>query len=208
MLNRLPSTASPAPTPHHALLDTPPRYDHLRVFGCACYPNTSTTASHKLAPRLTRYVFLRYSPDHKGYRFFDLTSRRVLISRHVVFYESDFPYSTSSTPSPDHELDSLFSTDPVVQSPLPVCPFTAGFPGAPAPLPVTPAAPSAAPVPPSRYTRPQDLLSCRARPRGLLVFHARPRCLLLNLRGTLSRCRCTGVGRRRHRCRLRLRRLL
>ena len=35
LLNRLPSTASPAPTPHHALFGTPPRYDHLRVFGCA-----------------------------------------------------------------------------------------------------------------------------------------------------------------------------
>ncbi|WVZ81687.1 hypothetical protein U9M48_029039 [Paspalum notatum var. saurae] len=56
LLNRLPSTASPAPTSHHALFGTPPRYDHLRVFGCACYPNTSTTAPHKLAPRSTRCV--------------------------------------------------------------------------------------------------------------------------------------------------------
>src|SRR6185436_1434276 len=77
------------------------------TFGCACYPNTSATAPHKLAPRSTR-VFLGYSPDHKGYRCFDLTSRRVLISRHVVFDESDFPNSTSSTPSPDPELESLF----------------------------------------------------------------------------------------------------
>ena len=79
LLNRLSSTASPAPTPHHALFGTPPCYDHLRVFGCACYHNISATATHKLAPRSTR-VFLGYSPDHKGYRCFDLTSRRVLIS--------------------------------------------------------------------------------------------------------------------------------
>ncbi|WVZ97078.1 hypothetical protein U9M48_042639 [Paspalum notatum var. saurae] len=52
LLNRLSSTACPAPTLHHALFGTP-RYDHLRVFGCACYPNTSATASHKLAPRST-----------------------------------------------------------------------------------------------------------------------------------------------------------
>ena len=76
-----------------------------------------------------------------------LTSRRVLISRHVVFDESDFPYSTSFTPSPDPELESLFPTDPVVQPPLPVFSFPAGFPGTPAPLPVIPAAPRAAPVP-------------------------------------------------------------
>jgi hypothetical protein len=147
LLNRLQSTASPAPTPHHALFGTPPRYDHLQVFGCACYPNTSATASHKLAPRSTRCAFLGYSPDHKGYRCLDLTSRRVLISQHVVFDESDFPYPTSSTPSPDPELETLFPTNPVVQPPLPVCPFPAGFPGTPAPSPVIPAAPSAGPVP-------------------------------------------------------------
>ena len=147
LLNRLSSTTSPALTPHHALFGTPPRYDHLRVFGCACYPNTSATASHKLAPRST-CVFLGYSSDHKGYRCFDLTSRRILISRHVVFDESDFPYSTSFTPSPDPELESLFPTDPVVQPPLPVCPFPAGFSGTPAPLPVIPATPCAAPGPP------------------------------------------------------------
>jgi len=35
-----------APTPHLAVFGTPPRYDHLRVFGCACYPNTTATAPH------------------------------------------------------------------------------------------------------------------------------------------------------------------
>jgi hypothetical protein len=88
-------------------------------------------------------VFLGYSPDHKGYRCFDLASDRVLISRHVVFDESDFHYTTP-TPSLDPKLESLFS-DPVVQPPIFVFPFLAGFPGAP-PAPV-PAAPHAVPVP-------------------------------------------------------------
>jgi len=106
----------------------------MTTFGCACYPNLSATASHKLAPRSTRSVFLGYSPDHKGYRYLDLTSRRIIISRHIVFDESDFPFSTSSTPTTDHELDSMFPTDPVVQQLLSACPCPAGFPGAPAPL--------------------------------------------------------------------------
>ncbi|WVZ55001.1 hypothetical protein U9M48_005722 [Paspalum notatum var. saurae] len=187
LLNRLPSTASPAPTPHHALFGTP-RYDHLRVFGCACYPNTSATAPHKLAPRSTRCVFLGYSPDHKGYRCFDLTSRRVLISRHVVFDESDFPFSFTSTPASDLELESLFPTDPVVQPPLsersagppPVCP-----PNGLAPSPVVPAAPP----------RPRSALPRHARPRMLrrpLPIPAWPPCLPCAMR---SPCVSTNVTR-------------
>ena len=95
------------------LFDTPPRYDHLRVFGCACYPTTTATTPHKLAPRSTLCVFLGYSPDHKGYRCFDLTSRRVLISRHVVD-ESVFSFTTTTPSTSDLDLFSLFPTNAVV----------------------------------------------------------------------------------------------
>ena len=46
-------------------------------------------------------VFLGYLAHHKGYRCLDLSSNRVIISRHVVFDESAFPYAErASTPSP------------------------------------------------------------------------------------------------------------
>jgi transposase InsO family protein/small nuclear ribonucleoprotein (snRNP)-like protein len=113
LLNRLPSKAVSHPTPHFALYGTTPSYDHLRVFGCACYPNTSATAPNKLSPRSTRCLFLGYSPDHKGYRCLDLTSHRIIISRHVVFDEDVFPLAGSTPPT---DLDSLLESDPV---PLP-----------------------------------------------------------------------------------------
>ena len=120
LLNRLPSATCPAPRPHHALFGTPPRDDHLRVFGCACYTNTTATAPHKLAPRSTLCVFLGYSPDHKGYRCYDLTSDRVLISRHVVFDKSVFPFSTTdaTNSTPELDLSSVFPTNPMVEPPL------------------------------------------------------------------------------------------
>jgi hypothetical protein len=60
LLNILPTKTLNFSTPHFALFGTAPVYDHLRVFGCACYPNLSATAPHKLAPRSTLCVFLGY----------------------------------------------------------------------------------------------------------------------------------------------------
>jgi len=98
LINILPTKTLGFSTPHHALLGTPPAYGHLRVFGCKCYPNLSATASHKLAPRSTLCVFLGYSTHHKGYRCLDLSSNRVIISRHVIFDETAFPFAERNGP--------------------------------------------------------------------------------------------------------------
>jgi hypothetical protein len=112
LLNLLPTKAISASTPHFALFGTTPSYAHLRVFGCACYLNTSATAPHKLPPRSYRCVFLGYYSEHKGYQCLDLTMNCMLISRHVVFDESSFPFA-SSGPPPD-DLDSFVSSSPAV----------------------------------------------------------------------------------------------
>jgi hypothetical protein len=72
LLNRLPTTAIQAACPHLALFGSAPSYEHLRFFGCTCYPNTTVTAPHKLSPRSTRCIFLSYSADNKGYRVVQL----------------------------------------------------------------------------------------------------------------------------------------
>jgi hypothetical protein len=104
------------------MYDTTPSYDHLCVFGCVCYPNTSATAPKKLSPRSTRCLFLGYSPNHKGYRCLDLTSHRIIISRHVVFDEDVFPLAGSTPPT---DLDSLLESDPIPPTPgAPPCAVT------------------------------------------------------------------------------------
>lgn len=67
LLNRRPCRATGTVTPHELLLGTPPTYDHLRVFGCLCYPNQSATTANKLSLRSVACVFLGYPADHKGY---------------------------------------------------------------------------------------------------------------------------------------------
>jgi hypothetical protein len=165
------------PTPYFALYGTAPIYDHLRVFGCACYPNISATAPHKLSPRSTRCLFLGYSSDHKGYRCLDLASNRIIISRHVVFDEDVFPLAG---PSPPTDLDSLVESDPVSPSsqaprlaPLPA-PRAASTPRL-APIPAPRAAPLITPAPrvaPS--TMPAPIPAPRAAPSTTPVPRATP----------------------------------
>jgi hypothetical protein len=95
LLNRLPTTTIQATCLHVALFGSVPSYEHLRVFGCTCYPNTAATAPPKLSPCSTRCVFLGYSTDHKGYRCLNLSTNRLIVSRYVVFDEDSFPLTAS-----------------------------------------------------------------------------------------------------------------
>jgi hypothetical protein len=110
-LNRLPTTAIQAACPHLSLFDSTPSYKHLHVFGCTCYPNTTATTPHKLSPRSTRCVFLGYSVDHKGYCCLDLSTNRLVVSRHVVFNEDSFPLAASPSLT---DLDFLCESGPTV----------------------------------------------------------------------------------------------
>jgi hypothetical protein len=97
LLNRLPTTVIQAACSHLALFGSTLSYEHLRIFGCTCYPNTIATTLHKLSPRSTRCVFLGYSVDHKDYCCLDLSINRLIVSRHVVFDEDSFPLAASSS---------------------------------------------------------------------------------------------------------------
>lgn len=59
----------------------------------------------KLQPRSTPCIFLGYPSNHKGYRCLDLHTKDIIISRHVVFDESVFPFgSMSPHQSPNYDF--------------------------------------------------------------------------------------------------------
>ncbi|KAJ9565218.1 hypothetical protein OSB04_001184 [Centaurea solstitialis] len=118
--NLLPSTTIQYKTPFEVLFGFSPTYSHLRVFGCLCYPNTAPTAPHKLAPRSSACVYLGSSTDHRGYRCLDLITQKVIISRHVVFDETHFPFPDFQ-PRPSSEDYDSFDVDdsPPSLTPIP-----------------------------------------------------------------------------------------
>ncbi|KAL8128984.1 hypothetical protein V2J09_018139 [Rumex salicifolius] len=136
-MNITPTTTLHMRTPHQVLFRQLPSYNHLRVFGCLCFPNLTATTAHKLEPRTRPYVFLGYALQHRGYRCLDLESQKVIISRHVIFDESIFPFRTPPIPTTTDSEDSLplFPSDPTD--------FTL-----PTAQPPRPRAPTCAPSPP------------------------------------------------------------
>jgi hypothetical protein len=137
-------------TPHELLLGHATDYSHLRVFVSLCYPNTTATTPHKLAPHNIPCVFLSYSAESKGYRCYNPSTRRVITSSHVYFNEIVFPFRSSySTLVP---MDSPLAPPcdmQFVSAPLPQRRWC--LPALPPPLahaPASPLATTAAPAEP------------------------------------------------------------
>ncbi|KAJ9538738.1 hypothetical protein OSB04_031471 [Centaurea solstitialis] len=69
LINLLPTTTLSFKSPCEILYGTLPTFTHLRVFGCLCYPNLSSTDPHKLSTRSTACVYLGPSANHRGHRW-------------------------------------------------------------------------------------------------------------------------------------------
>jgi hypothetical protein len=88
LLNIIPHKSLSHKSPTQILYRRNPTYTHLQVFGCLCYPLFPSTSIHKLQPRSTSCVFLGYPSNYRGYKCYDLSNRKIIISRHVIFDET------------------------------------------------------------------------------------------------------------------------
>jgi len=91
-MNRLPSSALKFESPYFMLHGNHPTYSSLRVFGSKCFPYTWDSKQNKFDPKTVLCIFVGYNDKHKGYKCFHPSSKKMIISRHVVFNESFFPY--------------------------------------------------------------------------------------------------------------------
>uniref|UniRef100_A0A0A9BDA3 Uncharacterized protein n=1 Tax=Arundo donax TaxID=35708 RepID=A0A0A9BDA3_ARUDO len=147
LVNRRPCTPRNNATPFSLLFGAEPDYSHLRVFGCLCYPNTTATTPHKLAPRSVPCIFLGYPDNTKGYKCYNPATRRVLTSRHVVFDEMSFPFRQVMPPSASAPAASPAPQVELVPVPLPRRATTPLATTSSPPSGAPHAAPPASPVP-------------------------------------------------------------
>lgn len=128
IINKLPTPVLAHNTPHDLLYNSPPTFLDLKVFGCLAFASTLTHNRQKLDSRARKYVFLGLRPGTKGYVLFDLQSRSVFVSRNAIFYESTFPYLSTTdyshaiTDFNNHDSDSVFLFDAPHSTPFPINP--------------------------------------------------------------------------------------
>lgn len=96
LVNRMPLRSINNHTPYFELYNTTPDLSLLKVFGCLCFISTNVAHRTKFDQRAIPGVFIGYPVNTKGYKVLDLTTKKIVISRDVVFHEKHFPYHFQS----------------------------------------------------------------------------------------------------------------
>lgn len=58
------------------------------MFGCRTFVHVSKDERSKLDTKTKKCVFLRYGLDDFSYRLYDLTVKKIVRSRDIVFFEN------------------------------------------------------------------------------------------------------------------------
>ena len=87
LINRVPTRALKNQTPYESLKKRKPSIGHLKVFGCIAHAKIDAAHVRKLDDRSQTLVHLGTEPGSKAYRLYNPTTRRVVVSRDVIFNE-------------------------------------------------------------------------------------------------------------------------
>lgn len=88
LINRVGTKVLEASTPYETIKGRKPNIGHLKVFGCIGYAKADTPHLRKLDDISKTLVHLGTEPGSKAYRLFDPMTRRLVVSRVVVFDET------------------------------------------------------------------------------------------------------------------------
>lgn len=88
-INKLPPVVLKLSSLYEKIFKQKPDYDMLKSFSCTCYPYLRDYNKHKFDYHSNKYMFLGYSPLHKGYMCLHPSSS-LYITRYVIFMNSPF----------------------------------------------------------------------------------------------------------------------
>ena len=87
VLNRCPTVSVKEITPEEAWCGMKPSVKHFRIFGCIAHVHVPDARRTKLEDKSTCCVLFGESEESKAYRLYDPTSKKIIVSRDVVFEE-------------------------------------------------------------------------------------------------------------------------
>jgi hypothetical protein len=93
IMNRTPTATVHGITPEEKFTGNKPDVSHLRVFSCIAHVHVLDEKISKLDPKAEKCIFIGYSLEQKGYRCFNPSTRKLQVSRNVVFNEMVSWYS-------------------------------------------------------------------------------------------------------------------
>lgn len=88
ILNRLPTRALSSQTPYEAWTGSKPNFSHIRVFGFLTHMKIANIHVKKLDDRSLEVINLCKEPGTKAYRVYNPVSKRVHVTRDVIFEET------------------------------------------------------------------------------------------------------------------------
>lgn len=110
IINRIPLPILNNKSPFEVLYNKQPSLSHLRVIGCLGFV-TSIQKGYNFEPKAKKVILLGYAASQKGYKMLNIESRRLFVSRDVIFYEEEFPFQTSEIGQEnDPEIALSYST--------------------------------------------------------------------------------------------------
>jgi len=74
-------------TPEEKFTGKNPDVSHLRMFGCIAYVHVPDEKRSKIDPKAEKCILIGYSLEQKGYKCFNASTRKLQVSRDVVFDE-------------------------------------------------------------------------------------------------------------------------
>jgi hypothetical protein len=75
--------------PEEAWSSTKPSVKHFRIFGCIAYVHVPDAQRKKLDVKSIKCVFLGVSEESKAYRLYNPVTKKIIISRDVIFVENE-----------------------------------------------------------------------------------------------------------------------